>query len=141
MEAWHIIVLILHVAVAGLLLGTAFYGLIIINKATLSSGEAALAQKVVLLGKPLSGIQLLLGIILVAWEPDKFLHNPLIWSKLVLYVAAGFVAAQLVEKKLKANVGGTDAALTASIRRGFWALLIIVLTLIALGVTAAETAG
>jgi hypothetical protein len=140
MEALHILVLILHVGVAGLLLGTAFFGLLFARKQQLGAADVSAAKNVVLVGKPLSGIQLILGLILVFWEPSKFLNNPLIWSKLVLYVVSGFVAAAVIQKKLLASADGADKKASADLRKWLVILLVLVIALIALGVTAAETA-
>jgi hypothetical protein len=81
-----------------------------------------------------------LGLILVFWEPSKFLNNPLIWSKLVLYVVSGFVAAAVIQKKLLASADGADKKASADLRKWLVILLVLEIALIALCVTAAETA-
>lgn len=139
MEVLHLIVLIAHVIVACLLLGMAFVGLVISSRRELPAGSIPFLRVLPKFAKPLSILQLLLGISLVALEPENFLHNPLIWAKLVLYIASGIVGGALVEKRL-AQTDKPTAEQAAAIRQAWLLLFVIVITIVILGVIAAETA-
>jgi uncharacterized membrane protein len=140
MEIIHLIVLILHVIVACLLLGMAFYSLIAVLKTPVSPNNLFMFKTIQAFGKPLAGLQLILGLILVALEPEHFAHNPLIWAKFVLYILAGYISVGVIKRKLDQQSTKQDPRLEQSLKNASWALFIIILLIVVLGVIAAETA-
>lgn len=134
------IVIILHVLAGGLMLGAAFYSLVIISKKNLSKTDVQLARVISKYGRPLAAVQLVTGVILVGLEPDNFAKNPLIWAKIVLYVASGFIAAALVEKRLnKLEEKPDDTKLAKSTQLGALILVSTLTAIVVLGVIVAAT--
>ena len=140
METLQLIVLILHVLVACLLVGMAFFVLMFVAKKVLTPGDVAGARKVSSYGIHLTGTQLLLGLALVGMEPDKFGRSPLVWTKLVLLIVAGVLAVVVVNRKLKVLAAtGTDARMEKTIRMAAVGLLVLLVVIVALGVIVTET--
>lgn len=139
MEILQLLILIAHVAVAGLMLGAVFFTLVFINKTKLTAADAKTARMIHKYGRPLAGAQLMLGVALVGLEPDEFANNLYIWSKVGLYVAAGLLAAFIVDAKLKQLINEpTDRRLARAAKFGTWLLLLVIIAIIALGVLVAQ---
>jgi uncharacterized membrane protein len=140
METIHLIVLILHVIVACLLLGMAFYSLIAVLKTPIAPNNFFMFKTIQAWGKPLAGSQLILGIILVWMEPEAFAHNSLIWAKFVLYILAGYLSVAVIKRKIELlDSEKNNPQLERSLTGVAWALFIIVLLIVVIGVIAAET--
>jgi len=139
MEILQLLTLIAHIAVAGLMLGAVFFTLVFITKTKLTSADAKTARLIHKYGRPLAAIQLVLGVALIGFEPEEFANNYYIWSKVGLYVAAGLLAAFIVDTKLKQLINDpTDPKLARTTKIGVWLLLLIIIAIIAVGVLAAQ---
>ncbi len=108
MEFFHTSVLAIHIMNAGLLLGVTVL-------ATYASSVKQMAKNLFdligLVGKKiplLVGTQLLTGLYLVSSGWSEFSHNPLFWTKMIIYVVHGFIARTLMEKSMKNAEVGQD---------------------------------
>lgn len=136
---WHTALLILHVLIACALVGIAFTGVVVLFKTDATPPQLAVMKAVGKYGKIFGPLQLIVGLGLVFSEPDKFLHNPLIWTKVILWALASYLSAVVIAKKAGLLASGkADAATAKSLRLVAVALLVVVVIIVALGVTAAE---
>ncbi len=136
----YFFVLIAHVIVGSLILGMAFFAVLAAYRRPFADQEVTILKFLKRHGALFAGAQFVLGVALIVMEPDSFLKNPLIWTKLVLFVLAGLVSTELIDKRLHSFGQAKSDKSERTIQRATWLLLILVLAIVVLGVMAAETA-
>ena len=139
MELFHLILLVLHVIVAGLIIGMAFYGFVAVYKKTITPTDMAMFKTIRKYGHVIVPLQLVVGFLLIFSEPT-FAKNPLIWTKFILVVIDGFMAFFIIDRKVKLLESGTRSNSQAerALRYAAGLSLVIFLIITTLGVIAAH---
>jgi len=141
METLHLIILVLHVVGAVIIAGGFFCTYLLLSRKEVSKEVFAACTWLGEIIGPLLGLQLLTGIYLVWSESDTMAHNPLVWTKLILFIGLGILSAMALKSDRRLKASNTALPDIVAMWRTNTALRVTILFLIViLGVIVAETA-
>ncbi len=137
----HLILMILHLFGAGLLIGICVLAVLAVIKPPITKVGMDRLSFVARLGMGASGAQFITGAIMMATEWDELGHNPLVWTKIILWVIEGTLASLVISRQAKQ--AGVALANGQTPTRGLPNSLLIqaflVLLIAALGIIVVET--
>lgn len=133
----HIILLILHVFGAGLMIGIGALALKAVVRPPLTEQSLDRMGFVGGLGMWASIWQLLTGVLLMLQEWSEHSHNPLIWTKIGLWVLEGVVSSMLIGRqvrRIRAALAQHQPPPRAGLATVLLVNLLLILTIAAIGV-------
>lgn len=111
--ALHTIILILHVIGAGILIGMAFFSILLVIPRDWSAEKLSRIKFIGRFGGIVSVWQLLTGVYLASSDWDMLHADWLFWTKITVYCIEGTMASLLVGRKLKNSQANASSPRTA----------------------------
>lgn len=136
----HLIILILHVLGAGLVIGVVVLALLAVIKPPVTAAAMERLHFVSRFGMAASIWQFFTGLYLAYADWDELKSNRVFWTKLILYVVEGMIAATLLDRLSRRTAAQTATGTTTAgpLRLTLIIHALLILAIAALGVVLVE---
>jgi len=138
---FHTFILILHVFGAGLLIGVGVLAFLAVYRPPLTDKSLDRLGFVGKYGMWASFWQFATGAILMGMEWSETSHNPLVWTKIILWVIDGAIASRVLRnqvQRVRTAMAANQPPPQANLKMVLGLYAVIILAIAALGVMVAE---
>lgn len=131
----HEFTVLLHILGAAVLIGVVFFSLTLSIEKPLTTERLRMIKYLRPFGMYAAIWELITGIHLASADWDAFNHNPIFWSKMVLFLVDGVLAERIIKRKielLEAKAAG-EVAVKHDLLLWTWISVLVILTVVILG--------